>query len=134
MKFNKPLRIIMVTQSIDYHADDNGITIYLNTVMTTRREEQKSYFYHINPRPLNFFKKFRYRNSSNAQTRLCDSKKLLNLKSEWENDEYEDDWERYKDFKNSIKTNPIKLLHKQNSLSVRIKKRKREAHISFHEE
>ncbi|CAG8800934.1 18607_t:CDS:2, partial [Gigaspora rosea] len=64
--------------------------------------------------------KFRYRNSSNAQTRLCDSKKLLNLKSEWENDEYEDDWERYKDFKNSIKTND--------------KKRKREAHISFHEE
>ncbi|CAG8725371.1 8248_t:CDS:2, partial [Racocetra fulgida] len=34
-----------------------------------------------------------------------DSKKLLVLQREWENGEYEDDWERYKDFKNDIKVN-----------------------------
>ncbi|CAG8500033.1 17907_t:CDS:2 [Cetraspora pellucida] len=38
-----------------------------------------------------------------------------------ENDEYEDDWERYKDFKNDIKVNS------------KVKKRKREAHMLFHE-
>ncbi|CAG8773455.1 11205_t:CDS:2, partial [Gigaspora margarita] len=41
--------------------------------------------------------------------------------NELRNDEYEDDWERYKDFKNSIKAND------------KVKKRKHEAHISLHE-
>ncbi|CAG8500954.1 1428_t:CDS:2 [Acaulospora morrowiae] len=58
---------------------------------------------HADPRPLNFFSKFKYRSSSNAHhecglrlnlalQEAPDSKKLLNLRRKWDNDEYRDDW------------------------------------------
>ncbi|CAG8589392.1 10615_t:CDS:10 [Ambispora leptoticha] len=51
-----------------------------------------------------------------------DSKKLLNLRRKWDNDEYKDDWACYKDSLEDRKANR------------KVKKRKREAHISFHEQ
>ncbi|CAG8529915.1 11542_t:CDS:2 [Paraglomus brasilianum] len=100
----------------------------------TRRKEQRSYLLnHADPRPLNFFSRFKYRSSSNAHhsyglrlnqalQEAPDSKKLLNLRRKWDNDEYRDDWACYKDSLEDRKANR------------KVKKRKREAHISFHEQ
>ncbi|CAG8625310.1 7151_t:CDS:10 [Ambispora gerdemannii] len=100
----------------------------------TRREKQRSYLLnHADPRPLNFFSRFKYRSSSNAYhdyglrlnralQEAPDSKKLLNLRRKWDNDEYRDDWACYKDSLEDRKANR------------KVKKRKREAHISFHEQ
>ncbi|CAG8805553.1 10598_t:CDS:1, partial [Racocetra persica] len=82
----------------------------------TRREEQRSYLLnHADPRPLNFFSRFKYRSSSKARheyglrlnqalQEAPDSRKLLNLRGKWDNDEYRDDWARYEDLLEDRKT------------------------------
>jgi len=106
--------VILVTNIVTRH---NSKLYRKMTHSKTRREEQRSYLLnHADPRPLNFFSRFKYRSSSNAHQEYGlrlnqalqeapDSKKLLNLRRKWDNDEYRDDWACYKDSLEDRKAN-----------------------------
>ncbi|CAG8765082.1 4949_t:CDS:2, partial [Dentiscutata heterogama] len=97
------------------------------------REEQKRFLKNSkDSRPVNFFKKFKYRSKKSGYLdyglRLSESlqdnptsEKLLNLKKKWDANEYMDDWDWYEDEKSNRKADR------------KVKKRKRQAHIAFHE-
>ncbi|CAI2186981.1 11339_t:CDS:2, partial [Funneliformis geosporum] len=95
-------------------------------------EEQKKFLTDDeDPRPTNFFMQYHYRSKASGcrdyvlrlNEALQDdphSEKLLSLKRKWEANEYSDDWASYEDEKHNRKADK------------KVKKTKRQAHISFH--
>jgi hypothetical protein len=79
------------------------------------REEQRNFLRNSkDPRPANFFRKFKYRSKKTGiqdyGLRLNESlqdvpklEKLLEIKRRWEADEYRDDWNYYEDEKEKRK-------------------------------
>ncbi|CAG8682862.1 12333_t:CDS:2 [Funneliformis mosseae] len=96
-----------------------------------REEKVKFLKTYPDPRPLNFFVEFKYRKRlagyndyslclDNALKDAPESEKLLDLRKNFNGNDYKDDWKQYEDWKKNEKIND------------KIKKRKRETHASFH--
>ena len=88
----------------------------MTSTIETREEQTNFLKYNPDPRPMNFFREFNYRKKSSGyhdyilrlESALQDdstSEKLLNLKREYDNNDYNDDWEQYEDWKKDKKIN-----------------------------
>ncbi|RIA90668.1 hypothetical protein C1645_769362 [Glomus cerebriforme] len=98
------------------------------------RKEQKDFLKNSeDPRPANFFMKFKYRSKklgiqdyglrlSETLQDVPESEKLLKLKRRWEADDYGEDWNYYEDEKEKRKADR------------KVKKRKCKAHVAFHDD
>ena len=81
------------------------------------REEQVKFLKtHPDPRPLNFFVEFKYRKRlsgyndyslclDNALNDAPESEKLLDLRKNFNGEDYNDDWKQYEDWKKNKKVN-----------------------------
>ncbi|CAI2185944.1 14656_t:CDS:2, partial [Funneliformis geosporum] len=83
------------------------------------------------PRPLEFFKRFKFRSKSSGYSNYKlglekalkdepNSENLLEMERKYNNDEFKDEWTLYDDWKKNKKVND------------KVRKRKREAHATFH--